>query len=135
MLALSVALGACEKSSRPTAAEPSGPTVIVEQPPAEQPEGSTEVTAGDSGAIESVEEGDFGRTKLVHGNVPCTSDADCVPAECCHPTSCVAAIDKPDCSATACTMDCRGGTMDCYGGCLCVEGKCAAKLWDPPGAI
>lgn len=38
---------------------------------------------------------------------------ECVPAECCHPTSCVLKQWAPDCSNTVCTEECREGTMDC----------------------
>lgn len=123
---LCLQLSACEKSQQGSA-EPSGPPKVIVEEPGAAP--SDEGSSNDPALEES---GDFGRTRVVVGDVPCQSDVDCVPSECCHPTACVAASAKPDCSATACTMDCRGGTMDCYGGCLCVEGKCAAKLWDPP---
>lgn len=59
----------------------------------------------------------------------CASDADCVPAECCHPSSCVAAAQKPDCRAVLCSMECRSGTFDCGGGgCVCRGGRCQAEL-------
>jgi hypothetical protein len=61
----------------------------------------------------------------------CKTDADCVPAQCCHPTSCALKSAAPDCSKTMCTKECRGGTMDCGGGCLCQQGKCNAKLGRP----
>lgn len=55
----------------------------------------------------------------------CTSDEDCVPAQCCHPTSCVSRDQAPDCSGIFCTEDCRGGTMDCgCGYCGCIDGRC-----------
>ena len=58
----------------------------------------------------------------------CTTDADCVPATCCHPTTCVAKSAAPDCSATMCTKECRAGTLDCGGSCLCNAGRCDARL-------
>jgi hypothetical protein len=61
----------------------------------------------------------------------CKTDADCVPAQCCHATACVSKEGAPDCSKTMCTKECRGGTMDCGGGCHCQQGKCAAKLGRP----
>jgi len=61
----------------------------------------------------------------------CSSNSDCVPADCCHATSCVPAGQAPDCSGVACTMDCRPGTMDCYGGCECQSSKCVARLSEP----
>lgn len=55
----------------------------------------------------------------------CVSDEGCVPAQCCHPTSCVPAAQAPNCSDTACTMECREGTLDCSGGrCACINGTC-----------
>ncbi|MFA6226011.1 MAG: hypothetical protein WC620_07530, partial [Methanoregula sp.] len=37
----------------------------------------------------------------------CTTDADCVPAQCCHPTRCVSKSAKTVCN-TMCTMSCDG---------------------------
>jgi hypothetical protein len=63
---------------------------------------------------------------------PCAVDADCVPAECCHPKTCVHKDAAPDCRDMMCTMDCRGGTMDCGGGrCLCDGGECRAEIFPP----
>ena len=57
----------------------------------------------------------------------CVNDIDCVPAECCHPSSCVSANNKPDCSDIFCTQECKPGTLDCNKGyCSCVDGKCQA---------
>lgn len=136
-LALLVALAASSacKKSKPDAEAP-GPTVVVETP-GEDPETPAGTDGGETGTGEDggehIELPDgAGSTQLVVGEVPCTSDADCVPAQCCHPTHCVAAADAPQCTDTVCTMDCKADTMDCYGGCLCQEGKCAAKRWRPP---
>ncbi len=74
-------------------------------------------------------------TSLVVGEDPCESDADCAPAACCHAASCVAAGAAPSCEETMCTMECRGGTMDCGGDCLCHEGRCAARVIQPPEAV
>ncbi|HLC66557.1 MAG TPA: hypothetical protein VJK52_02860 [Candidatus Nanoarchaeia archaeon] len=60
----------------------------------------------------------------------CTTDVDCVPAACCHASSCVPLAEAPDCSAIACTQDCRPGTLDCgQMRCGCVSGKCVTKLF------
>ena len=49
---------------------------------------------------------------------------DCVPAQCCHPSSCVNFDYAPDCTNTVCTMSCEG-PIDCgAGSCGCVNGKC-----------
>ncbi len=62
----------------------------------------------------------------------CNNDADCVPAQCCHPRTCVSKDHAPDCAGAMCTLDCRGGTMDCGGGgCVCVDGQCSVKM-NPP---
>jgi len=59
----------------------------------------------------------------------CESNADCVPAGCCHPDSCVAKSRAPDCAKVACTMDCRPGTLDCGNGrCECSGGACTARF-------
>lgn len=55
----------------------------------------------------------------------CTSEADCVPAQCCHPASCTLKTAAPDCSAKICPASCEG-PIDCgAGSCGCVAGKCA----------
>jgi hypothetical protein len=69
---------------------------------------------------------------LVVSTDACTTDADCVPGGCCHPTSCVARGNAPACGDSVCTTDCRYGTLDCGGSCLCHEGHCAAQLSQPP---
>jgi hypothetical protein len=58
----------------------------------------------------------------------CVSDSDCVPAQCCHATSCVPKAQAPNCEGTFCTMECRSGTIDCGGGCACEGKKCVARL-------
>lgn len=53
----------------------------------------------------------------------CTNDLQCVPAQCCHPTSCINVIYKEPCTEI-CTMECRE-PLDCGAGhCGCVDGKC-----------
>ena len=53
----------------------------------------------------------------------------CVPAQCCHPTSCVFEKDAPDCKGVMCTMDCKPGTLDCgQGECKYIDGKCGAVI-------
>ncbi len=52
---------------------------------------------------------------------------ECVPAQCCHPTSCVLKDKAPDCDGMMCTMECKPGTMDCnQGQCEYINGKCEA---------
>lgn len=54
----------------------------------------------------------------------CTADADCVPAQCCHPTSCVNKVAQKPCNEM-CTMNCQG-PLDCgAGSCGCVQGQCS----------
>ncbi len=58
----------------------------------------------------------------------CVNDADCVPAQCCHPTSCVHVSEAPDCDDVMCTMECAPDTMDCgQGSCVCQDGECAVS--------
>jgi len=52
----------------------------------------------------------------------CSVDADCVPAQCCHPAGAVNKADGPDCSGVLCTMSCEG-PLDCGAG----EVKCVSK--------
>jgi hypothetical protein len=126
-LALGVASYACKKD--PAGAGP-GPTVVVEEPgaaPSDEP-----IRSDEPAPSEPERDGDFGTIEVVGTDVLCQSDADCVPAPCCHPTTCVALADAPDCADVVCTLECRGGTMDCYGGCACQAGRCAARIWHPP---
>jgi hypothetical protein len=65
------------------------------------------------------------------GEQVCMADADCVPAQCCHPTNCVPAAQAPDCSDIACTQECQPKTMDCgQGHCACEDGACTAVIDD-----
>ena len=58
----------------------------------------------------------------------CGTDADCVPAQCCHPVSCVPLEQKPDCTDILCTLECKPNTLDCsQGSCACEKGKCIVK--------
>lgn len=75
------------------------------------------------------------RGGLVVSNDACTTDADCVPAACCHAAACVARANAPACGEAMCTQDCRFGTLDCGGSCLCQEGRCAARLSEPPAML
>ncbi len=52
----------------------------------------------------------------------CSVDADCVPAQCCHPTAAVNKASAPDCSGVLCTAVCEG-PLDCGAG----EIKCASN--------
>jgi hypothetical protein len=53
----------------------------------------------------------------------CSVDSDCVPAQCCHPTSCINKAHKGVCNLL-CTQVCQG-PIDCGAGhCGCVAGTC-----------
>jgi len=57
-------------------------------------------------------------------NQTCTTDDDCVPAQCCHPTSCVNQASITVCNLF-CTASCKG-PLDCgAGSCGCTNGKCS----------
>ena len=57
----------------------------------------------------------------------CRMDVQCVPATCCHPTSCVHRSSRPLCRGIACSLECRAGTLDCgQGHCECQAGSCVA---------
>jgi hypothetical protein len=54
----------------------------------------------------------------------CTNDWQCVPAQCCHPASCINSLYRQPCMGTICTSVCEG-PVDCGAGhCGCVDGKC-----------
>ena len=60
-----------------------------------------------------------------------SEDAVCVPASCCHATSCVLESETPDCSGRLCTMDCRPGTLDCeQARCEYIDDGCEVVLND-----
>jgi len=55
----------------------------------------------------------------------CRRDSDCIPEQCCHPSSCINKEVEPDCAGIACTEECRIGTMDCgCGKCGCMDNEC-----------
>ncbi|MBP1927814.1 hypothetical protein J2741_000361 [Methanolinea mesophila] len=57
------------------------------------------------------------------GLTACTQPSDCVPAQCCHPTSCINKDYKEVCTVF-CTASCEG-PIDCGAGtCGCVNGQC-----------
>jgi hypothetical protein len=58
----------------------------------------------------------------------CTTNEDCVPATCCHPTACVPRAQAPNCADVMCTQECRAGTLDCGGRCTCEGGVCVAHV-------
>ncbi|MDO9323802.1 MAG: hypothetical protein Q7T80_02485 [Methanoregula sp.] len=61
----------------------------------------------------------------------CTTNADCVPAQCCHPNSCVSQSAQPVCSDIMCTMSCDG-PLDCgAGSCGCTNGRCSVVQAHP----
>lgn len=62
------------------------------------------------------------------GQDVCKTDADCVPAACCHSAACVTKDKAPACSGILCSQICQPGTIDCGGGCLCQDGRCGARL-------
>lgn len=76
-----------------------------------------------------------GEGAVVVGDDPCSTDADCMPAACCHASACVAVANAPSCGDAMCTMECRVGSIDCGGGCLCQEGRCAARLMPVPATL
>lgn len=65
--------------------------------------------------------------------VGCTSEdvsERCVPAECCHASSCVHDYEAQHCAGVMCSEDCVPGTMDCLQGhCENIDGNCEV-VWD-----
>lgn len=57
----------------------------------------------------------------------CSTDADCVPASCCHPDDAVNKEHAPDCQGLLCTTECVPDTLDCgQGKAKCVSDSCEA---------
>ena len=54
----------------------------------------------------------------------CSADADCVPAQCCHPTGVVNQANALDCRGVLCTAVCDG-PLDCgVGEIKCMANRC-----------
>ncbi len=147
LLALALPVAACAGANDGPAAErgtivlpPSGEEGAAG--PARRDEGANASEASPGSAAGSSTEGEVtgGQTpprgvpgprrsfEVVASEAPCETDADCVPASCCHASACTNRAQAPSCEQVMCTAECRGGTIDCGGGCLCVEGRCAARL-------
>ncbi|MFK7985769.1 MAG: hypothetical protein AB8I08_07025 [Sandaracinaceae bacterium] len=116
LLVIALGLSACGGSDTETRDEP----IVID------PGSGDEQTAPEEEEPVALSEG------LVVGEDACETDADCVPAGCCHASACVGSASAPDCSDTMCTADCQFGTLDCGGSCLCHEGRCAARLSEAP---
>jgi hypothetical protein len=81
-----------------------------------------------------VQDGDVCNPECYYGNprclapsisctATCNSDSDCVPEQCCHPTSCMNKDYKGACNL-ACTMSCET-PLDCGGAsCECLDNRC-----------
>ena len=80
-----------------------------------------DIVFSESGSYAEFEIGDSEKT------TECFYNSDCVPADCCHASSCASVSEAPECSDIFCTMECSPGTLDCgQGECRCVDGKCGA---------
>jgi hypothetical protein len=129
-LVVCIALLGCDPPPANAPDASTGDQATPETPPTQPP------PAEDDGAEPPPEPetppDDGQKYEIAVGADDCTTDADCVKSDCCHPRMCVSKDKTPSCGDVACTLDCQVGAMDCYGGCLCQEGKCAAKLWMGP---
>ena len=68
----------------------------------------------------------IGNSRNGSNNTACTADSDCVPEQCCHPTTCINKDAKTPCNLL-CTQVCQG-PIDCGAGtCACISGKCVVK--------
>jgi len=67
-------------------------------------------------------------TTTIKNELFCQSKNDCLPAQCCHPTSCINRNYKSVCNLL-CTQECQPGTMDCgQGSCDCINNVCTAVV-------
>ena len=67
--------------------------------------------------------------KIENKQNECQTNEDCVPASCCHSTSCTSKVNAPNCSGISCTLSCEPETLDCQQGkCICIKNKCQAKI-------
>lgn len=132
-LALAIPAGSVGLSCTPA---PAPPPPVVETPPAPAPPGTGtprpppappgpgagHLPVGEPGAAPGA------TPDVIVGTDVCQTDADCMPAQCCHATACVGKAKAPSCADAMCTRECRGGSIDCGGGCLCQQGRCAARV-------
>jgi hypothetical protein len=59
----------------------------------------------------------------------CEVDADCVPEQACHPTSCISVEARGAIEPSFCTEECRPETMDCgQGSCQCINKQCGVVM-------
>ncbi|MBT3303883.1 hypothetical protein HN592_00685 [Candidatus Woesearchaeota archaeon] len=60
----------------------------------------------------------------------CETSEDCIPASCCHASTCTTLTNAPsDCAFTFCSQECVPNTLDCnQGGCQCIKNRCLAVL-------
>jgi hypothetical protein len=141
---------ACDKTSETTPATSEGAAPADDGAVAEAPaDDGEDAPANSGGFVKPEEQDDAGSAgqdaeapapeydgpkpgEVIVGDVDCKTDADCVPQECCHSTTCGAPKSAKTCAGAVCTMECRAGTLDCGGACLCQEGKCAARIGGPP---
>ncbi|HVJ14589.1 MAG TPA: hypothetical protein VM686_04080 [Polyangiaceae bacterium] len=139
-VAIAVACAASQPAPSPPAPEPATsdlPPAAIETTSSSRQEAAEPDVKGDTSITKDAGTGiddtdasaDAGAQTASAG--ACKTDADCVPAQCCHATSCTLKSQAPSCADKMCTKECRGGTMDCGGGCFCQQGKCNAKLGRP----
>jgi hypothetical protein len=59
----------------------------------------------------------------------CEVDADCVPEQTCHPSTCINEQNQEKMNVLFCTEECQPDTMDCgQGSCQCVNNQCAVVM-------
>ena len=64
---------------------------------------------------------------FMHDRITCTTDSDCAPEQCCHPTSVINSQFKWVCSQ-ACTTNCVPNTLDCgQARPVCTQGQCKVE--------
>ena len=70
----------------------------------------------------------FQQSPTPNTETACSTDTDCVPAESCHPTTCINEEFKVY-SEVYCTTDCAPGTLDCgQGSFACVNNVCGVIM-------
>jgi hypothetical protein len=78
----------------------------------------------ENGECKAVKAGD---ADISNSQTYCEKDEDCMPAQCCHPNSCVNKLSV-NCTGILCTEECRAGTMDCgCGSCICKNNRCVVS--------
>jgi hypothetical protein len=128
--AMALSLGRCHRASGPAEPGPLSPSANPPPPQSVQSGSPLQPGPAQGRPVEGGTRVNMGGAMVpdTHDSAECHSAADCVPAQCCHATTCVPTRERPACGGTMCTMECRPGTLDCgEARCACIGGHCGVQ--------